>query len=93
MTEKEQARLLARIALQKLADIEKGHSLRLLLWPDGSTGIVMGAGYAGEQDGDDPLIILRREDYEDEIDPEDPEDIDILAEKIEDALSVDENIE
>lgn len=83
---KEHARELAKIAMRELSNMQTGHGLTLLLWPDGSTETTIGYGYAGEQDGDDPLIALPREGYEDIIDPDNVYHIDILAEKIEEIL-------
>ena len=37
---------------------------KVLVWADGKTAWVFG-GYAGEQDGNNPLLILNRNDYGD----------------------------
>lgn len=47
--------------LEELAGMETGRSLKLLVWKDGSTGLAIGDGYTGEQDGDDPILILYRD--------------------------------
>ena len=50
--------------VEKLCSCPGGEGWEILIWKNGDIATVPG-GYAGEQDGNDPILILNRNDYGD----------------------------
>lgn len=51
--------------LENLVACPFGGSWYVLIWKDGTVSSILGSGYAGEQDGNDPILILERNRFED----------------------------
>ena len=49
--------------IDELTKLPEGEGWKLLIWENGEMATVLGSGYAGEQDGNNPLLILDRNDY------------------------------
>lgn len=49
--------------IDELTKLPEGGGWKLLIWKNGEFATVIGSGYAGEQDGNNPILILNRDDY------------------------------
>jgi hypothetical protein len=49
--------------IDKLTNCPEGEGWKVLVWKDGSMATIIGSGYGGEQDGNNPILILNRDDY------------------------------
>lgn len=49
--------------IEELTSLPEGKGWKLLIWKNGEMATILGSGYAGEQSGDNPLLILNRDEY------------------------------
>lgn len=61
--EEEKKVIITDNVIDELTALPEGESWKLLIWKNGDMATIIGSGYAGEQNGDDPLLILNRDDY------------------------------
>jgi len=72
--------------IDKLTELPEGEGWKLLIWKNGDLATIIGNGYAGEQDGDNPILILNRDDYGELHDDDDDADMwDEIERQIEEA--------
>ena len=49
--------------IDELTKLPEGGGWKLLIWRNGEMVPIIGSGYAGEQDANNPLLILDRDEY------------------------------
>ena len=58
-------KIITQEVLTALESCPEGEGWFVLVWKSGEIATIIGGGYGGEQDGKDPLLILKRGDFGD----------------------------
>jgi len=73
--------------IEELNSCPTGQNWGVLVWEDGSVSSMLVSGYGGEQDGDNPVIIFKRDGFGDEdLDDTDADLFDWFEEEINEAI-------